>query len=65
MDEPDFEVFDKLQEILSNARNFILNVTDNLETKIDKVESLYLSRYGNISLFGLLTNYLGRHVIQQ
>ena len=42
--EPSFEIFDKVQEILFNVRDFIFDVTDNLENKIDKAESLYLSR---------------------
>ena len=44
VEEPDFEIFDKFQEILLNVRGFIFDVTDNLENKIDKAESLYLSR---------------------
>ena len=43
-EEPDFEIFDKIQEILVSIREFIFKVTENLETKIDKIESLYLSR---------------------
>ena len=43
-EEPDFEIFDKVQEILDSIREFIFKVTENLETKIDKIESLYLSR---------------------
>ena len=44
VEEPSFEIFDKVQEILFNIRDFIFDVTDNLENKIDKAESLYLSR---------------------
>ena len=44
IDQPNFDVFDKIQEILNNVRKFIFGVTENLETKIDEVESLYLSR---------------------
>ena len=44
VEEPSFEIFDKVQEILFNARDFIFDVTDNVENKIDKAESLYLSR---------------------
>ena len=44
IEQPDFEIFYKVQEIFFNARNFIFKVTNNLETKIDKIESLYLSR---------------------
>ena len=44
MDQPNFEIFDKVQEIFINLRNFIFDVTKNLETKIDKIETLYLSR---------------------
>lgn len=43
-EEPDFEIFDKIQEILVSIREFIFQVTENIETKIDKIESLYLSR---------------------
>ena len=43
-EQPDFEIFDKVQEILFSIREFIFKVTDNLENKIDKIESLYLSR---------------------
>ena len=43
-EQPDFEIFDKVQEIMFSIREFIFKVTDNLETKIDKIESLYLSR---------------------
>ena len=51
VEEPNFEIFDKLQEILFNVRNFILDITHNLEKKIDKAESLYLSRYDCRQLF--------------
>ena len=44
-EQPDFEIFDKVQEILFSIREFIFKVTDNLDNKIDKIESLYLSRY--------------------
>lgn len=43
-EEPDFEIFDKIQEILVSIREFIFKVTENIETKVDKIESLYLSR---------------------
>ena len=43
-EEPDFEIIDKIQEILVSIREFIFKVTENIETKIDKIESLYLSR---------------------
>ena len=43
--QPNFDIFDRLQEICSNIIDFVFNLSDNISNKIDKVEFLFTSRY--------------------
>ena len=67
IEEPSFEIFDKVQEILLNVKKFIFDVTHNLERKIDTAESLYLTRYDFCQFYGfrLMRNSLGQNVTIQ
>ena len=53
--EPNFDVFVRLQEMFSNLLDYIFNLSDSMNNKIDKIESLYLSR--------LLNNILNSKII--
>ena len=43
--QPNFDIFDRIQEMCSNIIDFIFNLSDNISNKIDKVEFLFTSRY--------------------
>ena len=48
IDEPNFDIFDRLQEMSSKLLDYIFNLSDSMNNKIDKIESLYLSRFYTI-----------------
>ena len=43
--QPNFDIFDRIQEMCSNIIDFIFNLSDNISNKIDKAEFLFTSRY--------------------
>ena len=45
IDDPNFDIFDRLQEMSSNLLEYIFNLSDRMNNRIDKIESLYLSRF--------------------
>ena len=49
--QPNFDIFDRMQEMCSNIIDFIFNLSDNISNKIDKVEFLFTSRYEQIQKY--------------
>ena len=61
--QPNFDIFDRMQEMCSNIIDFVFNLSDNISNKIDKVEFLFTSRYGKYKNY-IMKTYSGRLVMK-